>query len=98
MYVSDIFEYVQLHCCGVESYRDFSANTNFTATGKIIPEACCIKENDILKDLSCPRSPTTFNSYYQTVRNLSLSCFISIFYLLSYPFCTYQYVRHKTIL
>ncbi|XP_070163428.1 tetraspanin-1 isoform X2 [Polyergus mexicanus] len=58
----------QLHCCGVENYRDFSENTNLTATGKVIPEACCIKMSEgsnILKDSSCPISPTASNSYYQ---------------------------------
>ncbi|XP_011340792.1 tetraspanin-1 isoform X1 [Ooceraea biroi] len=54
----------QLHCCGAESYRDFSENTNLT--GKMVPEACCIKENGVLKDPSCPISPTASNSYYQT--------------------------------
>ncbi|KAH0945731.1 hypothetical protein HN011_011417 [Eciton burchellii] len=54
----------QLHCCGVESYRDFSENTNLT--GKIVPDACCIKENYVLKEPSCPISPTASNSYYQT--------------------------------
>ncbi|XP_032682227.1 tetraspanin-1 isoform X1 [Odontomachus brunneus] len=56
----------QFHCCGVESYRDFSENTNFTATGKMVPDACCIKENDVLKDPSCPISPTASNSYSET--------------------------------
>jgi len=56
----------KLHCCGVESYLDFSDNTNWTATGKTVPEACCIKEHDVLKDPSCPISPTASNSYYQT--------------------------------
>jgi len=66
--MSDIDENnLQLHCCGVENYRDFSENKNWTATGKMVPDACCIKENDVLKDSTCPISPTTFNSYYQTV-------------------------------
>ncbi|XP_011253953.1 tetraspanin-1 isoform X2 [Camponotus floridanus] len=59
----------QLHCCGVESYRDFSENTNLTAIGKLIPEACCIKMSEgsnVLKDSSCPISPTASNSYYLT--------------------------------
>nr|XP_012231901.1 PREDICTED: tetraspanin-1 isoform X3 [Linepithema humile] len=56
----------QLHCCGVESYLDFRDNKNWTLTGKTVPEACCIKENDALKDPSCPISPTAANSYYQT--------------------------------
>ncbi|XP_018403615.1 PREDICTED: tetraspanin-18 isoform X2 [Cyphomyrmex costatus] len=54
----------KLHCCGVESYRDFSENKNWTAmVGKMVPEACCIKENDFLKDPSCPINPTSFNTY-----------------------------------
>ncbi|XP_050447155.1 tetraspanin-1 isoform X1 [Cataglyphis hispanica] len=56
----------QLHCCGVESYQDFSEYTNLTSTGKVIPEACCIKMSEgsnILKDPSCPINPTASNSY-----------------------------------
>ncbi|CAL7948920.1 unnamed protein product [Xylocopa violacea] len=55
----------QLHCCGVESYLDFQWNTNSTSSGKIVPEACCIKENNTLKDSLCPISPTYNNSYYE---------------------------------
>ncbi|XP_033322373.1 tetraspanin 66E isoform X2 [Megalopta genalis] len=55
----------QLHCCGVESYTDFRESINWTATDKIVPEACCIKENNALKDPSCPITPTSNNSYYK---------------------------------
>ncbi|XP_076652296.1 tetraspanin 66E isoform X1 [Halictus rubicundus] len=55
----------QLHCCGVESYTDFRESINWTTTDKIVPEACCIKENNALKDPSCPMSPTSSNSYYK---------------------------------
>ncbi|XP_012271321.1 tetraspanin-1 isoform X1 [Orussus abietinus] len=56
----------QLHCCGVESYLDFRESANWTATGKLVPEACCIKENGVPKEPSCPLSPTEANSYYKT--------------------------------
>ncbi|XP_012528887.1 tetraspanin-1 isoform X1 [Monomorium pharaonis] len=58
----------KLHCCGVENFRDFSENRNWTvATGKMVPDACCIKENNgALKDSTCPINPTVSNSYYQT--------------------------------
>ncbi|XP_011690221.1 PREDICTED: tetraspanin-1 isoform X2 [Wasmannia auropunctata] len=57
----------KLHCCGVESYQDFSENRNWTEkTGKKIPEACCLKENDVLKDSSCPYIPSATNSYIMT--------------------------------
>ncbi|XP_024879030.1 tetraspanin-1 isoform X2 [Temnothorax curvispinosus] len=56
----------KLHCCGVENFRDFSENRNWTITGKTVPDACCIKENDVLKDPTCPINPTASNSYYQT--------------------------------
>ncbi|KYN44956.1 Tetraspanin-7 [Trachymyrmex septentrionalis] len=53
-----------LHCCGVENYRDFSENKNWTTmVGKMVPDACCIKENDVLKDSTCPINPTSFNTY-----------------------------------
>ncbi|XP_050598359.1 tetraspanin-1 isoform X2 [Bombus affinis] len=55
----------QLHCCGVDNHLDFRESTNWTSTDKILPEACCIKENNILKDPSCPVSPTSNNSYYK---------------------------------
>ncbi|KZC09296.1 Tetraspanin-1, partial [Dufourea novaeangliae] len=54
----------QLHCCGVDNYLDFRESQNWTTTDKIIPEACCIKENNALKDPSCPISPTSSNSYF----------------------------------
>ncbi|XP_018378005.1 PREDICTED: tetraspanin-18 isoform X1 [Trachymyrmex cornetzi] len=54
----------KLHCCGVENYRDFSENKNWTTmVGKMVPDACCIKENDVLKDSTCPINPTSFNTY-----------------------------------
>ncbi|KAL6268409.1 tetraspanin-1 isoform X2 [Pogonomyrmex barbatus] len=58
----------ELHCCGAENYLDFRENTNWTSKfpGKTVPEACCIKENYVLKDPSCPITPTVSNSYYQT--------------------------------
>lgn len=56
----------QLHCCGVESYKDFREYTNWTTTDKIVPEACCIKENGQLKDSSCTVDPKSSNSYYDT--------------------------------
>ncbi|XP_066584077.1 tetraspanin-1 isoform X2 [Prorops nasuta] len=55
----------QLHCCGVESYRDFHDRGNWTYTDKIIPEACCVKDSIGLKDPSCPVNPTSANSYHQ---------------------------------
>ncbi|KAG7199895.1 hypothetical protein KM043_014341 [Ampulex compressa] len=55
----------QLHCCGVESYLDFRDSTNWTLTGRTVPEACCVKENGVPKDSSCPISPTSTNSYYK---------------------------------
>lgn len=51
----------------MENYLDFRENTNWTSD-KIVPEACCIKENTVLKDPSCPISPTSNNSYYKEVR------------------------------
>nr|XP_012143279.1 PREDICTED: tetraspanin-1 isoform X1 [Megachile rotundata]XP_012143280.1 PREDICTED: tetraspanin-1 isoform X1 [Megachile rotundata] len=62
----------QLHCCGVESYLDFRESTNWTSTDKIVPEACCIKENNVLKDSSCPINPTPNNSYQQGCYNAIL--------------------------
>ncbi|EGI64821.1 CD82 antigen [Acromyrmex echinatior] len=54
----------KLHCCGVENYRDFSENKNWTTmVEKMVPDACCIKENDVLKDSTCPINPTSFNTY-----------------------------------
>ncbi|XP_063978296.1 tetraspanin-18 isoform X1 [Diachasmimorpha longicaudata] len=58
---------IQLKCCGVESYRDFQHNRDWTTTGKMIPEACCKRGHDgVLEDLSCPLSPSESNSYFQT--------------------------------
>ncbi|XP_020706474.1 tetraspanin-18 isoform X2 [Athalia rosae] len=56
----------QLHCCGVESYLDFRQSTNWTSAGKLVPEACCMREDGHITDLDCPVSPTAQNSYYQT--------------------------------
>ncbi|XP_076666005.1 tetraspanin 66E isoform X1 [Andrena cerasifolii] len=55
----------QLHCCGVENYLDFRESMNWTSTNNVVPEACCMKENNALKDPSCPISPTSSNSYYK---------------------------------
>ncbi|XP_076177040.1 tetraspanin 66E isoform X2 [Ptiloglossa arizonensis] len=55
----------QFHCCGVENYLDFRKSTNWISADKVVPETCCIKENNILKDPSCPISPTSSNSYYK---------------------------------
>ncbi|XP_046742727.1 tetraspanin-1 [Diprion similis] len=56
----------QLHCCGVENYNDFRTSKNWTASGKMVPESCCMKEDGQLKDSNCPVSPSSTNSYYQT--------------------------------
>ncbi|XP_076233859.1 tetraspanin 66E isoform X4 [Calliopsis andreniformis] len=55
----------QLHCCGVENYLDFREVANWTSPDHVVPEACCIKENNSLKDPTCPISPTSSNSYYK---------------------------------
>ncbi|CAD1475979.1 unnamed protein product, partial [Heterotrigona itama] len=55
----------QLHCCGVDNYLDFRESINWTSTDKIVPEACCMKENNVLKDPSCSISPTSSNSYHK---------------------------------
>lgn len=75
----------------MESYRDFSENTNLTATGKLIPEACCIKMSEgsnVLKDPSCPISPTTSNSYYLTVNWVYY--YLLLLLLLYWPFLYYS--------
>ncbi|XP_034191961.2 tetraspanin 66E isoform X1 [Osmia lignaria lignaria] len=55
----------QLHCCGVDNYLDFRESANWTSSDKVVPEACCMKENNMLKDPTCPINPTSSNSYYQ---------------------------------
>ncbi|XP_017892519.1 tetraspanin-18 isoform X2 [Ceratina calcarata] len=55
----------QLHCCGVDDYLDFRESLNWTSTDKIVPEACCMKENGNLKDQLCPISPSANNSYFK---------------------------------
>ncbi|XP_043274204.1 tetraspanin-18 isoform X2 [Venturia canescens] len=56
----------QMHCCGVDSFQDFQDSVNWAGSLKMVPEACCKKENGVLKDPTCPLVPTHDNSYFQT--------------------------------
>jgi tetraspanin-18 len=61
-----------LKCCGVNNYTDYQSATNWSTSGKVIPESCCVLEGDPLnlKPLapSCVTSPNAVNSYYKQVR------------------------------
>ncbi|KAK0164403.1 hypothetical protein PV328_003036 [Microctonus aethiopoides] len=55
----------QMHCCGVDNYEDFRNYSKWSVAGKMVPDACCIRNNGVLADPNCPASPTSSNSYYQ---------------------------------
>ena len=72
----------QLHCCGVHSYEDFDIAIEFKkytreeGNGQVVPEACCILEESstqglpelfVPKDSNCISTPTSTNSYLNTV-------------------------------
>ena len=73
--------FLQFHCCGIDSYKDFQGaskwNKTTSTTDMVIPPTCCVLENDddyysdpakgALKDPNCPTSPTSTNSYQDTV-------------------------------
>lgn len=76
-----MFQFVfQLHCCGVENYRDFSLATEFqkytreAGNNQVVPEACCKLDSkrDIALfkplDENCITAPTTSNSYMNKVK------------------------------
>ncbi|KAK9703965.1 Tetraspanin family [Popillia japonica] len=54
----------QLHCCGVNNYKDF----NTSHSDRVIPESCCVLEGDasLLKPVYpiCTSRPSETNSYY----------------------------------
>lgn len=71
-----------MHCCGVNNFEDFHDNEHLKSSGKMVPDACCMKENGDLKDRSCPVSPTYSNSYHQQViLNIYFQLSNLIFYL-----------------
>ncbi|XP_058062806.1 tetraspanin-9 [Anopheles bellator] len=58
----------ELHCCGVDDYRDFSLSEkwNESKRDKIIPVACCVQTSLFQpQDQNCPFSPTESNSYFK---------------------------------
>ena len=80
------FGFFQMECCGVHSYKDFNKAlefkkyTNEEGDGQIIPEACCLLEDNsnrnteqlakLLfqpKDPNCVSVPTVTNSYMNQV-------------------------------
>jgi tetraspanin-18 len=60
---------VNAKCCGVDSYEDFKESKKWTQGNKIIPEACCVLEGDVLKlqpkDPDCTKRPSDSNSYWK---------------------------------
>ena len=87
-----------MECCGVHSYKDFNKAlefkkyTNEEGDGQIIPEACCLLEDNsnrnteqlakLLfqpKDPNCVSVPTVTNSYMNQVILLYTFFFISLF-------------------
>lgn len=60
----------QMKCCGVSNYEDFKQSEKWAASGKVVPEACCVLEDDISKfnpkDKNCPYKPSSSNSYWET--------------------------------
>ncbi|XP_053689865.1 tetraspanin-18 [Sabethes cyaneus] len=58
----------EMHCCGVEDYRDFSLSDKWNESkgNRVVPEACCIQSALFEpQDKNCPVSPSDSNSYYK---------------------------------
>lgn len=65
---------VEMKCCGVNDYNDFSKSDswNLHRGNKTIPEACChqlIRDGESRpRDDNCTTSPSDTNSFYKKVR------------------------------
>ncbi|XP_072391470.1 tetraspanin-9-like [Diabrotica undecimpunctata] len=56
---------MSLKCCGVDDYADYQKNENWAKGDKVIPESCCVlNENKKPKVSTCTYSPNEVNSYY----------------------------------
>ncbi|XP_017770533.1 PREDICTED: tetraspanin-18-like, partial [Nicrophorus vespilloides] len=59
----------EMHCCGVDNYKDFDVTPWKKDSGKEIPESCCVlQDKATLKPLSpgCTKNPSISNSYFET--------------------------------
>nr|CAH7764996.1 unnamed protein product [Callosobruchus chinensis] len=56
---------MNLKCCGVNNYTDYAQNQGLRNATKVMPESCCILNDDKspVSD-TCTTSPNESNSYY----------------------------------
>jgi tetraspanin-18 len=73
--------FLQMKCCGVDSYEDFRESKKWTEGNKTVPEACCILEGEVAKFepkfKNCPYKPSDSNSYWKKV---CVYCDYTMFY------------------
>ena len=103
-----------MECCGVHSYKDFNKAlefkkyTNEEGDGQIIPEACCLLEDNsnrnteqlakLLfqpKDPNCVSVPTVTNSYMNQVILFIEICSRSLCFIISHNSCRQNNMHEK---